>query len=141
MIKNILRKIAKFLETLSRKIDPNQDDPLESMSRKELISLVKWYQVEMHQVQNYYQNMFADCEQAKEDLQRQIIRHLDDLEAIARGELHPDNNIEVTPDVMGACADALNLLLEDFRLALQSLPQTHPLCKKYRHYQGDLKQR
>lgn len=137
-MKYILQKIADFLENLSRKIAPNRyDRNLASMNRKELINLIKWYQIEMHEVENYYKNILVDCEQAKEDLQRQIIRNLDDAEVMARGDLHPDNKLEATPDILGAYGDAINLVLEDFRLALQCLPKTHPLCKKYRNYEAD----
>ena len=42
-------------------------------------------------------------EQAREDLQRQVIRLLDDVEGAARGDLTVQ--AEVTADVLGAVAD------------------------------------
>ncbi|EDX87282.1 Methyl-accepting chemotaxis protein signaling domain [Synechococcus sp. PCC 7335] len=52
-------------------------------------------------------------EQAKEDLQRQVIRLLDDVEGAARGDLTV--KAEVTADVLGAVADSFNLTIENLR--------------------------
>jgi twitching motility protein PilJ len=54
-----------------------------------------------------------DMEQAKEDLQRQVIRLLDDVEGAARGDLTVE--AEVTADVLGAVADAFNLTITNLR--------------------------
>ncbi len=51
--------------------------------------------------------------QAKEDLQRQVIRLLDDVEGAARGDLTV--KAEVTADVLGAVADSFNLTIENLR--------------------------
>ena len=52
-------------------------------------------------------------EQAKEDLQRQVIRLLDDVEGAARGDLTVA--AEVTADVLGAVADSFNLTIQNLR--------------------------
>lgn len=52
-------------------------------------------------------------EQAKEDLQRQVIRLLDDVEGAARGDLTVQ--AEVTADVLGAVADSFNLTIQNLR--------------------------
>jgi twitching motility protein PilJ len=52
-------------------------------------------------------------EQAKEDLQRQVIRLLDDVECVARGDLTVV--IPVTADVLGALADSFNLTIQSLR--------------------------
>ena len=51
--------------------------------------------------------------QAKEDLQRQVIRLLDDVEGAARGDLTV--RAEVTADVLGAVADSFNLTIASLR--------------------------
>jgi twitching motility protein PilJ len=48
-------------------------------------------------------------EKAKEDLQRQVIRLLDDVEGAARGDLTVQ--AEVTADILGAVADSFNLTI------------------------------
>lgn len=55
----------------------------------------------------------AETEQAKEDLHRQVIRLLDDVEGAARGDLMVE--AEVTADVLGAVADAFNLTIQNLR--------------------------
>jgi twitching motility protein PilJ len=52
-------------------------------------------------------------EEAKENLQRQVIRLLDDVEGAARGDLTVQ--AEVTADVLGAVADAFNLTIQNLR--------------------------
>jgi twitching motility protein PilJ len=59
------------------------------------------------------QRRASDMEQAKEDLQRQVIRLLDDVEGAARGDLTVE--AEVTADVLGAVADAFNLTIQNLR--------------------------
>lgn len=60
-------------------------------------------------------------EQAKEDLQRQVIRLLDDVEGAARGDLTVQ--AEVTADVLGAVADAFNLTIQNLRDIVQQVKQ------------------
>jgi len=62
---------------------------------------------------NEAQRKAADQEQAKEDLQRQVIRLLDDVEGAARGDLTVQ--AEVTADVLGAVADSFNLTIQNLR--------------------------
>lgn len=52
-------------------------------------------------------------EKAKEDLQRQVIRLLDDVEGAARGDLTVQ--AEVTADVLGAVADSFNLTIDNLQ--------------------------
>jgi twitching motility protein PilJ len=52
-------------------------------------------------------------EKAKEDLQRQVIRLLDDVEGAARGDLTV--KAEVTADVLGAVADSFNLTIDNLQ--------------------------
>jgi twitching motility protein PilJ len=59
------------------------------------------------------QRRATEMEQAKEDLQRQVIRLLDDVEGAARGDLTVE--AEVTADVLGAVADAFNLTIQNLR--------------------------
>jgi twitching motility protein PilJ len=55
----------------------------------------------------------AEQGQAKEDLQRQVIRLLDDVEGAARGDLTV--RAEVTADLLGAVADSFNLTIRSLR--------------------------
>ncbi|MBD2233623.1 methyl-accepting chemotaxis protein [Phormidium tenue] len=59
------------------------------------------------------QRKAQEQEQAKEDLQRQVIRLLDDVEGAARGDLTVQ--AEVTADVLGAVADSFNLTIQNLR--------------------------
>ncbi|MGD1919548.1 MAG: methyl-accepting chemotaxis protein [Pleurocapsa sp.] len=59
------------------------------------------------------QRRAEETEQAKEDLQRQVIRLLDDVECEARGDFTVQAT--VTADVLGAVADAFNLTIQSLR--------------------------
>jgi twitching motility protein PilJ len=59
------------------------------------------------------QRRAEETEQAKEDLQRQVIRLLDDVEGAARGDLTVQAT--VTADVLGAVADAFNLTINNLK--------------------------
>lgn len=63
----------------------------------------------------------AEQEQAKEDLQRQVIRLLDDVEGAARGDLTVQ--AEVTADVLGAVADSFNLTIQNLREIVQRVKE------------------
>jgi len=65
------------------------------------------------------QGRAAEQEQAKEDLQRQVIRLLDDVEGAARGDLTVQ--AEVTADVLGAVADSFNLTIQNLREIVQQV--------------------
>jgi twitching motility protein PilJ len=59
------------------------------------------------------QRKAEEQEEAKENLQRQVIRLLDDVEGAARGDLTV--TAEVTADVLGAVADSFNLTIQNLR--------------------------
>lgn len=59
------------------------------------------------------QRKAEEQEEAKENLQRQVIRLLDDVEGAARGDLTV--SAEVTADVLGAVADSFNLTIQNLR--------------------------
>ncbi|MFM2432209.1 MAG: hypothetical protein RLZZ511_3423 [Cyanobacteriota bacterium] len=65
------------------------------------------------------QRKAEEQEQAKEDLQRQVIRLLDDVEGAARGDLTVQ--AEVTADVLGAVADSFNLTIANLREIVQQV--------------------
>ena len=58
-------------------------------------------------------------EQAKEELQRQVIRLLDDVEGAARGDLTV--RAEVSADVLGAVADSINLTIQNLQEIVQQV--------------------
>lgn len=62
-----------------------------------------------------------ETEKAREDLQRQVIRLLDDVEGAARGDLTVQ--AEVTADVLGAVADAFNLTITNLRKIVKQVKQ------------------
>ncbi|MDB9506515.1 methyl-accepting chemotaxis protein [Microcystis aeruginosa CS-338/01] len=55
----------------------------------------------------------AETERERQNLQRQVIRLLDDVEGVARGDLTVE--AEVSADVLGAVADAFNLTIQNLR--------------------------
>lgn len=59
------------------------------------------------------QSRAAETERERKDLQRQVIRLLDDVEGAARGDLTVE--AEVSDDVSGAVADAFNLTIQNLR--------------------------
>lgn len=59
------------------------------------------------------QRKAEEQEQQKDDLQRQVIRLLDDVEGAARGDLTVQ--AEVTADVLGAVADSFNLTIQNLQ--------------------------
>lgn len=59
------------------------------------------------------QGRVAETEREREDLQRQVIRLLDDVEGAARGDLTV--KAEVSADLLGAVADAFNLTIQNLR--------------------------
>lgn len=65
------------------------------------------------------QRRAEETEQSKEDMQRQVIRLLDDVEGAARGDLTVQ--AEVTADVLGAVADAFNLTIFNLREIVQQV--------------------
>lgn len=65
------------------------------------------------QITTETQRKAQEQEQAKEELQRQVIRLLDDVEGAARGDLTVQ--AEVTADVLGAVADSFNLTIQNLR--------------------------
>lgn len=65
------------------------------------------------------QRKAQEQEQAKEELQRQVIRLLDDVEGAARGDLTVQ--AEVTADVLGAVADSFNLTIQSLREIVQQV--------------------
>ena len=67
-------------------------------------------------------------EQSKEDLQRQVIRLLDDVEGAARGDLTV--KAEVTPDVLGAVADSFNLTIENLGSIVKQVKDAAKLVNK-----------
>jgi twitching motility protein PilJ len=58
-------------------------------------------------------------EKSREDLQRQVIRLLDDVEGAARGDLTVQ--AEVSADVLGAVADSFNLTIHNLRKIVQQV--------------------
>lgn len=58
-------------------------------------------------------------EEEKENLQRQVMRLLDDVEGAARGDLTV--RAEVSADVMGAVADSFNLTIQSLREIVQQV--------------------
>jgi len=65
------------------------------------------------------QRKAEEQERAKEDLQRQVIRLLDDVEGAARGDLTVQAT--VSADVLGAVADSFNLTIYNLREIVQQV--------------------
>jgi twitching motility protein PilJ len=67
------------------------------------------------------QERAAATEKAREKLQRQVIRLLDDVEGASRGDLTVQ--AEVTADELGAVADAFNLTIQNLREIVSQVKQ------------------
>ncbi|TVQ43268.1 MAG: methyl-accepting chemotaxis protein [Gloeocapsa sp. DLM2.Bin57] len=67
------------------------------------------------------QRRSEETERDREDLQRQVIRLLDEVEGAARGDLTV--KAQVTADVLGAVADAFNLTIENLREIVRQVKQ------------------
>ncbi|MFN4066822.1 MAG: methyl-accepting chemotaxis protein [Thermosynechococcus sp.] len=65
------------------------------------------------------QKKAEEIERQRDDLQRQVIRLLDDVEGAARGDLTVQ--AEVTADVLGAVADSFNLTIHNLRTIVQQV--------------------
>ena len=65
------------------------------------------------------QSKAEEQEQAKEELQRQVIRLLDDVEGAARGDLTV--RAQVGADILGAVADSFNLTIQSLREIVQQV--------------------
>ncbi|MFN3680002.1 methyl-accepting chemotaxis protein [Thermosynechococcus sp.] len=65
------------------------------------------------------QKKAEEIERQRDDLQRQVIRLLDDVEGAARGDLTVQ--AEVTADVLGAVADSFNLTIHNLRMIVQQV--------------------
>ena len=70
---------------------------------------------------NEAQRKEREQEKAKEDLQRQVIRLLDDVEGAARGDLTVQ--AQVSADVLGAVADAFNLTIRNLRTIVHQVKE------------------
>ncbi len=60
-------------------------------------------------------------EKEREDLQKQVIKLLDDVEGASRGDLTVE--AEVTADILGAVADAFNLTIKNLRKIVKQVKQ------------------
>lgn len=67
------------------------------------------------------QRRSEETERDREDLQRHVIRLLDEVEGAARGDLTV--KAQVTSDVLGAVADAFNLTIENLREIVRQVKQ------------------
>lgn len=65
------------------------------------------------------QDKAEEVERSREDLQRQVIRLLDDVEGAARGDLTVQ--AEVSADILGAVADSFNLIIQNIRQIVQQV--------------------
>ena len=63
----------------------------------------------------------SEMAQAKEELQRQVIHLLDDVEGAAKGDLTVE--AKVSADILGAVADAFNLTIQNLRDILRQVKQ------------------
>ena len=122
-----LREQGKLVQKL---VEPSTD--FHTMERAMLVNMLQEMQQkaqEQEQLKEYWQRKAQEQEQFKEDLQRQVIRLLDEIEAIASGNLTLQT--EVTPDVIGAVADSINQLVDNQIEILQQLPPDDPIRKKF----------
>ncbi len=82
----------------------------------------------MQSVMAESQQKAEENERQRDDLQRQVIRLLDDVEGAARGDLTVQ--AEVTADVLGAVADSFNLTIFNLRKIVQQVKVAARLVNK-----------
>ena len=114
------KQISKTTENLQQQFDALAEGNLKARStvycEDEFGALAAKFNYMAKIIQSTYydaQRKAEENEQAKEDLQRQVIRLLDDVEGAARGDLTV--SAEVTADVLGAVADSFNLTIQNLR--------------------------
>jgi len=94
----------------------------QAASQDELGQLVAKFNEMAHVIQTTTreaQHKAQEQEEEKENLQRQVMRLLDDVEGAARGDLTV--RAEVSADVMGAVADSFNLTIQSLREIVQQV--------------------
>ncbi|PIG92732.1 methyl-accepting chemotaxis protein [Gloeocapsopsis sp. IPPAS B-1203] len=94
----------------------------QAASQDELGQLVAKFNEMAHVIQattREAQHKAQEQEEEKENLQRQVMRLLDDVEGAARGDLTV--RAEVSADVMGAVADSFNLTIQSLREIVQQV--------------------
>lgn len=82
------------------------------------------------QLISYLEEVTNIHETAQENLARELMQLLDDVEGVARGDLSIRANAEA--DVTGAIADSFNFFLDDLCKLIAELPSDSPLRQKYR---------
>lgn len=99
---------------LNAKATPNTDDELGNLasSFNQMMRVIS-------AVTSEAQRKAEEQEKAKEELQRQVIRLLDDVEGAARGDLTVQ--AEVTADILGAVADSFNLTINNLQKIVQQV--------------------
>jgi|GEM_PF-5529566 len=118
-------------ELVQKLVEPSTD--FKQIEREMLINMLEEMQQkaqEQEQLKEYWQQKAQEQEQLKEDLQRQVIRLLDEVETIATGNLTA--SLEVTPDIIGAVADSINQLINQQIEILKQLPPDDPIRNNFR---------
>lgn len=93
-----------------------------SRTAKKLTDPAKHLMGKISTVLQEQQQESSKQKQEKEDLQRQVIKLLDEVEGAARGDLTVQ--AEVTADIMGAVADSFNLTIQNLSQLVRQVKQT-----------------
>ncbi len=95
---------------------------LSVVGQDELTEAALAYNQMLTQIRERFQELqdkAEEVERSREDLQRQVIRLLDDVEGAARGDLTVQ--AEVSADILGAVADSFNLIIQNIRQIVQQV--------------------
>ncbi len=127
-----LKEFPEVRETALLKPPKEVYKPLAPFESQEFQKLNSVFEKLRHLLNAGYDNAKKN-EDSWQDFTRELIRFLNDIEASARGDLtvYIEPNSNIFPR-LGAIGDSLNLILTNFRADIRSLPEDHPLRRKYK---------
>ncbi|MCY7366677.1 MAG: methyl-accepting chemotaxis protein [Chamaesiphon sp.] len=120
--KQVTRSVRDLQSNFEQVSQGNMSASATVSSQDELGTLSSYFNYMLQSVvtsNSEAQRKAREMELAKDELQRQVIRLLDDVEGAARGDLTV--KAEVTADVLGAVADSFNLTIDSLRQIVQQV--------------------
>lgn len=131
----IYKAIADWLEQVRKWVE--QGTEFNEMDRQMLIKALRQVQRQakkQKQAKEYWQHIAQEktktLEMLDEMMSYQIMRLLDDIEEVARGNLTIQS--DTTSNWLGCIADCLNLIIENQREIVKQLPPDAPIRKRFR---------
>ena len=131
----IRKAIAHWLEQVRKWVEQGTEfNPMDRQMLIKCLSQVQRQAKKQNQAKEYWQRIAQEktkeLEECDQDISRQIICLLEDLEQVGRGDL--TIQISNTDGVLGCIADVLNLIIENQREIIKQLPPDAPIRKRFR---------